>query len=141
MQLRRNKWLQLILFIFTFVAFTNLLSGCKKNDYDVFIEEFNSLYINVAKDIDIENTYESIHRLQSEDNTENIKKMGELIEGIKDKVPKRMEEHYEQLVTRYEGIVFLKDCYAKWDELTRDEKSRINVEIIRAYRLYQNSQK
>lgn len=138
--LRRDKWQKLIVFIITVVAFTNLLSSCKKSDYNAFVEEFDKLYIDVVKNIDNKNTYESIHRLQSEDNIEKIKNIGELIEGIKDKVPKKKEEHYNQLVAQYEGIVFLKDCYAKWDKLTKDEKRRINREIIWACYIYQESQ-
>ena len=115
-----------------------LLCGCSSSDkYYSFVDDYYEAFCSVAKSIDIENTYKSIELLQSEENKEYIDKMEKLLEDIKGNVPKNQKDHYSELKTLYDGLVFLKSTYDKWDELTLEEKSRINTEMMTVHRYYQ----
>lgn len=94
-------------------------------------------FCSVAKDIDIEHTYDSIKKLQSSKNKENIEKLGKLLSGIDGNVPNDREHHYLELKALYDGLVFLKDTYDKWDKLTLEEQSNVNTEMMRMEYYYQ----
>ena len=101
-----------------------LICGCSSSEkYYSFVDEYYEVFYSVAKSIDIEHTYKSIELLQSEENKEYIDKMEKLLEGIQGDVPKSQKDHYSELKTLYDGLVFLKSTYDKWDELTLEEFS------------------
>ncbi len=115
-----------------------LLCGCSSSDkYYSFVDDYYKVFCSVAKNIDIENTYKSIELLQSEENKEYIDKMEKLLEDIKGDVPQSKKDHYSELKTLYDGLIFLKSTYDKWDELTLEEQSKINVEMMTVHRYYQ----
>lgn len=129
-------WVRIILIII--VNFC-VLVGCtnSSNDYKEFTNNFNKSYYSVAEHIDIKDPYKSIENLQSDDNKKLITEMQETIINIKGKVPKSKEKLYEQQKKQADGLVFLKDIYSNWDGLTKDDKRRINVELLWAYHLYE----
>ncbi len=121
------RWHSKIILSLLLIAF--LISGCSSNKYDKFDKEFTSAYLVVADAIDIKDIYASVERLQSSTNQGEIEKMKKLLDEIKTEVPKKDQRHYEMLSQRYEGVVFLRDSYDKWDVLSQDEKSRIGIEV------------
>lgn len=129
-----------IIIVALLLTMISMFGGCQRDDeYNSFVINFDKLYYSVAKNIDIEHTYDSITRLQTDENKKSIDEMGELIRKIKDKVPKGKMEYYEQLCKQYDGIVFLQNTFIKWDNLTKDAKRRINTEIWWAYSLNQDN--
>ena len=107
-----------------------MLCGCSiDKEYDKFMTDFCDTFLSVGVDINIENTYGSIEKLQSKKNEDNIQKMGKLLSDMSDKIPKSRKHHYSELQVLYDGIVFLKGTYSNWDDLSLDNKSRINVEM------------
>lgn len=115
-----------------------LLCGCSSSDkYYSFVDDYYEVFCSVARNIDIENTYKSIELLQSEENKEYIDRMKELLEGISGNVPNSKKDHYSEMMMLYDGIIFLKSTYEKWDELTLEEQSKINIEMMTVHRYYQ----
>ena len=92
--------------------------------------DFYDTFLSVGADINIENTYGSIEKLQSKKNEENIQKMGKLLSDMSNKVPNSRKNHYSELQKLYNGIVFLKGTYKNWDDLSLEDKRKINVEML-----------
>lgn len=107
-----------------------LISGCSNKEYENFAIDFNNTYFEVTKSIDIENTLKTLENLNSSTNSKNIKKMGELLEKIKGKVPESQKDQYEDFVEWHNAILFLREAYEKWPNLPIEEKRRVHTEIM-----------
>lgn len=123
-----KRYIVVIMSLVLFITYFNY--GCSTNGYDKFDKEFSTAYLVVADSIDIEDIYNSVKSLQSSTNKKEIGKMKTLLAGIKLDVPKKQEKHFEMLNKWYEGIVFLRDAYRKWEVLTEEEKSGIQREVL-----------
>lgn len=115
--------------------------GCSNSSYSSFENKFNKLYYEVASEIDIEHAYDSVKKLQSENNIQNVEAMKNLLDDIKGDVSTTSKNDYKQMQVQYEGIAFLQSTYKGWDSLTNDEKRKFNTEIWRAYDLYRDHEK
>ena len=112
------------------ILFTFLVTGCASKEYNSFVNDYRTTYYKIADNIDITATYDSIERLQTEEVKESLEHMDSILTEIKDNVPSGAQEQYDNFCTYYEGLKFLKETYSKWDELTRDEQRRINIEML-----------
>ncbi len=130
---------KIILIILPIVIFA---TGCSNNlGYSSFEDKFEKLYYEVASVIDIEHAFNSVKKLQSDNNIQNIKEMKNLLDTIKGNVPTSNNNDVKQLEAQYEGIAFLQGTYSRWDSLTNDEKRKFNTELWRAYDLYRDHEK
>lgn len=129
--------LRCVLYVLIILALL-VLVGCSKSSYDLYKTNFNVNYYKVASNIDIEHTYDSIKKLQTEENKKLVNEMKIQLDNIKSNLPKSKKKDYEELQKQYDGIVFLKDSFNKWDSLTTDEERRINTEMWWAYKLYRD---
>lgn len=116
----------LVILLFAIVLF----SGCsatddKTKEYYNSAKEFNNLYFQVVEQIDVRNTIKSLESLQSEENRLRIEKLGELLDIIRQTIPKDREMLYENFKYRYEDLVFLRDSYKKSDQLNEEERARV----------------
>lgn len=112
-----------------------LLSGCsiqggKTQEYYSSAKDFNDIYFKVVKQIEINNDKKSLESLQTEENRLNIERLGMLLENIKQIVPKDREVHYDNFKERYEDLVFLKESYPRFNELTEKERARIDRAMV-----------
>lgn len=82
------------------LIFVVCLTACSKTNpkkqYSDFVSEFYKLYYSVAADVDIEHSLDTVKKLQSEQNKEAIKEMGDLIDNIKSSVPNNKIDHYNK---------------------------------------------
>ena len=107
-----------------------LISGCSNKEYEDFTKAFNNYYFEVAESVNIENTLNTLESLNSHDNSKRIEEMGVLLENIKGKVPDDKIEHYDTLIEWYNAILYLREAYERWPNLTIEEKTRVHTEII-----------
>ncbi len=129
---------KLILIMLPIVIF---VTGCSNSSYSSFEDKFEKLYYQVASVIDIEHAYDSVKKLQSENNIQDVEEMKNLLDTIKGNVPTSSKDDFKQLEVQYEGISFLQGTYSRWDSLTNDEKRKFNTELWRAYDLYRDHEK
>lgn len=124
----RNYQTLLLLILFLFLA------GCSSDSssalYNKFAKEFNNTYFKVVKNIDISNTLKSLEKMQTEENVENIDKLGKLVNDLKENLPKGKEQSLNTFNERYEDLKFLKNSYSKFESLSVDDRIRINSIII-----------
>lgn len=112
-----------------FILLLLIFVGCSNNEYDTFTNNFYKIYFQIVESVDIRNTYDSLKGLQMENNKNDLDELKELLNDINSKVPKNKREHHIQLSSWYDGLVFLKNSYERWDSLSNEEKERIDKEM------------
>jgi len=121
----------IVLLFFTIVLIAGCsITGSRPQDYYSAAKEFNNIYFQVVEQIDVKNTMKSLEALQLEENRASIEKLGNLLDIIKQTIPKDREPLYYDFKRRYEDLVFLGDSYARFDKLSIEEKRKINSAII-----------
>ena len=127
-----SKVCKMILIIIVIVI---AMPSCARSEFDKSVLEFEKIYFGVAGEIDIKDTKGSIERLESTVNKENINEMKLIIDKVSFNIPNNRVGKFKDIVTQYEGLVFLQEVHSKWNELFLHEQSRINTEIWWAYKL------
>lgn len=111
-----------------------VFSGCSHNDTDSqyydSAKQFNKIYFEVVENLETADTMKTLEKLQTEDNKKKIEKLGELLGIIEKNVPKKREKVVNNFKVRYADLVFLKDSYSKFNELSIDEKEKIMGALI-----------
>jgi hypothetical protein len=132
-----KRYSLIILLLFLIVITSGICTGCINREYDAFKTDFNNTYFSIADSIDGKDVDGSIINLQTKENNENMEKLRILLEDIKNRVPEKYRDQYNQFSEQYQRLIYLRDAYAKWDQLTMDEKSRIfnDVTMIEYYKL------
>lgn len=125
--MRLKRYITILLFIIFIFA------GCSKDKavekYTESAKKFNTLYFGMVEDIDSSDVMKSLELLQSEDNN-NFKQLEEELQIIKNTIPESKEELYDNFKKRYEELVFLKDSYTDFTNLSIDIKRKIHLIIV-----------
>ncbi|MEA4962441.1 hypothetical protein [Lutispora sp.] len=125
--MRLKRYITILLFIIF------IFTGCSKDTavekYTESAKKFNTLYFGMIEDIDSSDVMKSLESLQSEDNN-NFKQLEEELQIIKNTIPESKEELYDNFKKRYEELVFLKDSYTDFTNLSIDIKRKIHLIIV-----------
>lgn len=116
------------------------ITGDKNQEYFNSANEFNNIYFQIVEQFYTSDTLKSLETLQSEDNRTSIEKLGVLLEKIKQTVPKDRELQYDNFKGRYDDLVFLKESYSRFNELTEEERGKIDraMVLINYYKINRN---
>ena len=112
-----------------------LSAGCSGDDsgqkYNEAAEKFNIIYFDIAKDLDTSDAMKTIEALQSNEIKKNIEELGKLLAPIEENIPESKEILYKKsFKKRYDELVFLKDSYSKFNELSFDEKIDMGLILV-----------
>lgn len=118
----------LMLIVVVISLFT--LNGCSNDDYINFSKEFEETYYDIIKRVHTNEVVKTLENLQITEIENNINRLKELLERIKDKVPSEKKMEYDIYTEWYNGLILLRDSYSKWDKLTQEEKEEIWIEVI-----------
>lgn len=102
----------------------------KNQEYFNSAKEFNEIFFHVVDVIEINNDVKSLEALQSKENTKNIERLGILLQNIKKTVPDDREPIIYNFEDRYNDLVFLRDSYVRYSELSKEERRRLNMAIV-----------
>jgi len=118
-----------ILFIIIF-SIVNIV-GCSNSadEYKHFTSEYYETYFSIANSVDIKHTQDTLQDLQSKANIQSMRKLKELLEGIKNKVPEGKTQGYERLRKWYKNLEELQIAYENWNTMTPEEKSNILMQL------------
>jgi hypothetical protein len=108
--------------------------GCSHKDksslYYESTKQFNKIYFELVESLETLDYEKTIEQLQTEENSQDINKLYELLCLIEKNVPKEREKILNNFKKRYEDLVFLRDSYLKFDKLSRDEGRKINIILL-----------
>jgi predicted RND superfamily exporter protein len=127
---------------FLMVSFLILfvVTGCANKEYSQFMTEFESKYFETIESIDITDTLLSLKNMNTKENKKNIEELRILLSNIENEIPDNRKEKYESYKKWYEGLVLLRDSYAKWNELTIDIQDDVWLEIRAINRRKENGE-
>jgi hypothetical protein len=70
-------------------------------------------------------------RNTQEENLKKIERLGILLENIRQTAPENRIPLIKEFEIRYNDLVFLRDSYARFNELSQDERGRIDLSMIK----------
>ena len=122
---KQNKTIVIILIMQLF-----FLSSCSVNNYQQFAEEFEDVYNEIIITVDTDEALVTMENLQSLEVNKKIKELEILLQRVENNVPSNRNEEYRRFVSRYKGLILLRDSYKKMDRLSDIEKVDVYGEII-----------
>lgn len=126
----KARYIILLLCMLILVLFT----GCSQNDSDsqyyTDAKQFNNIYFETVGNLETADAMKTMEKLQTEESKKSLEILGKLLESIKDNIPKEKEHLYENFKNRYDDLVFLSESYAKFNELSREEKREMGIILV-----------
>ena len=108
-----------------------ILTGCSNtSQYNSDVKEFKSIYSETIENLETTDAFKTIEQLQTDKNKKNIEELQKLLELIKKDIPKEKEMLYDVLKNQYDDLVFLKDSYNSFNNLSLDEKRRMGIVLV-----------
>ena len=121
-----NKKLSYYLILFLILS---TATGCSDNKYEEFAKEFDTIYFEIVSTLDLHDTYKSLEILQTKENKEKIDYLNVLLSDIQGAVPKNKQDYHLMLYRKYQGLVFLRDSFDRWEEFSKEEKLKLLGEL------------
>lgn len=115
-----------ILLIMLIIVFSGCSQNCSTSKYLNSAKEFNKLYFEIVENVDSGNHKKSFEKLQRESDKGKIERLGVLLEDIKKSIPQNREILLENFKQRYEDLVFLVESYPRLNNLSFDDRGKID---------------
>ena len=96
--------------IIILISVALLSNACRaRENYDNEERQFNKLYLEIANNIDYNDTQGSIKILQSTENKAKIEQLKILLDSMENYLIKEKKEVYDVYLKQYSGLKFLSD--------------------------------
>lgn len=120
---------KVILYFILIIMFL-IITGCSNSQYENSRHTYVTTYYKIANSLDIKDPLGSLKKLETDNNKNEIEKLKEILDKMKNTVPSGMEKDFKQLADWYEEMSSLVGTYTKWNYLSVEEKQKVNVKLI-----------
>jgi len=110
-----------------------LISGCESKEdreYKNLAKEFYTVYFDIIKFVEIDKTVASLKRLQTEDVSNKIDKMEELLKNIRALIPNEDPVLLERYESRVDNLRFLSKIGSDFKKMSYEQRCRCDSVFI-----------
>jgi len=115
------------------VIVISILTGCNNREFEKKYESFKTSYLKVTEVLDLKDPFGSIEKLNQESIIEEMNIMKDIADQMEQEASSDSEKRiYNNVATFYSGLEYLQYAAQKKEELTEDERGRLDSELTSA---------